>query len=74
MSEQTVTQSTGVQTTKVVINPKVTRALVKLGYKIIDVKPNNNIRNATVHVFAIEGDFMKDMDKIINDRASSRVK
>lgn len=37
-----------------VFNPALARHLLKLRYKIIDIKPNRDIENATVFIFLNE--------------------
>lgn len=53
--------------TRVIINPKIGRALLKLGYEIIDIKPSNTIKFATVFVFKAEGNFEEDKQRLINE-------
>ena len=45
---------------KTVFAPTVARALLKLGYSIIDIKPTKE----TLFVFKVEGNFDKDLYKL----------
>lgn len=49
-----------VGTSKIVHSPKVARKLLKMGYHIIDIKPNKTYKKQSVFVFNIEGNFMQD--------------
>lgn len=42
--------------TKVVFKPSVSKNLLKKGYKIIDIKPRHDNKDATVFVFEIENE------------------
>lgn len=53
--------------TKVVIYPNVARQLVKLGYRIIDLKPKKENRQKTLFVFAVEGSFMTDFAVLMEE-------
>ena len=50
--------------TKTVFAPTVARALLKLGYSIIDIKPNKKAPKETLFVFKVEGNFNKDLYKL----------
>ena len=49
--------------TKIVMYPNVARKLLKMGYRIIDIKPKKEDVKSTLFVFAVEGDFEKDFNK-----------
>lgn len=50
--------------TVIAMSPEVARHLLKLGYKLLDIRPKRENRNETVFVFANEGNIKIDMKKI----------
>ena len=59
--------------TRVIINAKVARALLKLEYKVIDIKPHNQIKYASVFVFEATDGFDIDKDRIINEMKTKTI-
>jgi len=56
-----------------VLNPNVTKRLLKKGYKIKDIEPNKNNHNKTVFVFYVEGDFLEDVIKFKEEIKAERM-
>ncbi len=59
---------------KVIINAKVARGLLKLGYEVADIKPHSQIKYASVFVFLAEGDFEADKQRLIDEMKSKSIK
>lgn len=59
--------------TKVIINAKVARALLKLDYRVVDIKPHNQIKYASVFVFESTEGFEEAKDRIINDMKTKTI-
>lgn len=51
--------------TKIVVYPNIARKLLKLGYKIVDIKPKKENPSCSLFVFAVEGNFEKDFSKLM---------
>lgn len=51
--------------TKVVQFANVARNLVKLGYRIIDLKPKKENHSQSLYIFAVEGNFTSDFDRLM---------
>lgn len=49
---------------KTVFAPTVARSLLKLGYRIIDIKPNKRAPKETLFIFKVEGNFNSDLYKL----------
>lgn len=47
--------------------PNVARKLLKLGYRIVDIKPKKEDVKSTLFVFAVEGNFEKDFNKAMSE-------
>ena len=43
--------------------PNVARKLLKLGYRVVDIKAKKEDARSTLFVFAVEGNFKKDFDR-----------
>lgn len=52
--------------------PSLTRKLLHMGHKIIDVKPNHEDRERTVHIFEITDTLDKDLQDLIAENKSNR--
>ncbi|WP_297419631.1 hypothetical protein [Clostridium sp.] len=46
---------------KLVFKPEIARKLIRMGYRIVDIKPNKQIKNMSVFIFAIEGNLKEDL-------------
>lgn len=57
---------------KVIIKSWVAKKLVRLGYQIIDLKPDKNDVKRTVFVFEGTDKFQKDLEKILFDEKVKR--
>jgi hypothetical protein len=55
-----------------VFSAGITRKLLRNGYRIKDVEPNENNYEKTVFVFHVEGDFMKDIEKFKEEIKAQR--
>lgn len=55
-----------------VFNPALARHLLKLRYKIIDIKPNRDIENATVFIFLNEDGLFEIIKNYNADKKSIR--
>ena len=53
--------------TKVVLYPNVARKLLKLGYRIVDLKPKKENRSSSLFVFEVIGNFEKDFDRLMKE-------
>lgn len=51
--------------TKIVMYPNVARKLLKLGYRVVDIKAKKEDARSTLFVFAVEGNFKKDFDRLM---------
>lgn len=52
--------------------PSLTRKLLRMGYKIIDVKPNHANSKKTVHIFEYTDQLDKDLEKLIAQAQEKR--
>lgn len=41
------------------------RKLLRMGYTIIDIKPDKNNANKTLFIFKVEDNFLDDMKKVV---------
>ena len=53
--------------TKIVMYPNVARKLLKLGYKIVDIKPKKEDARSSLFVFAVEGNFKRDFNVLMRE-------
>ena len=60
-----------VEQTKVVLYPNIARKLLKMGYRIIDLKPKKENAKGTLFVFAVEGNFTKDFSDLMAEMQTS---
>ena len=51
--------------TKTVMYPNVARKLLKMGYRIIDIKPKKEDAKSSLFIFAVEGEFKKDFNNLM---------
>lgn len=51
---------------KKIFSLRIATELMKKGYQIIDYKPNLNNPRLKVFIFKVEGNFKKDLNKLIN--------
>lgn len=54
--------------TKVVTDPRIARKLIGNKYEIVDIKPKKNFPKETVFVFKVTGNFMSELEKLIEER------
>ncbi len=59
---------------RLVFNSGVTRALLKAGCQIIDVKPDRNNTEKTVFVFKNDEHFQKEFERINKEIAEAKAK
>lgn len=52
--------------------PSLARKLLRMGHKIIDVKPNHEDRERTVHIFKITGTLDEDLQTLIAEIKDNR--
>ena len=45
--------------------PNVARKLLKMGYKVIDIKPKKENPSCSLFIFAVEGNFERDFNKLM---------
>ena len=55
-----------------VFNTGITRRLLRKGYRIKDIEPNENNYSKTVFVFHVEGNFMKDIEQFKEEFKAQR--
>lgn len=53
---------------KIIIKPSLARRLIKLGHKLVDIKPNKYNRESSVFVFLNTFDFIKDLEGLIKKK------
>ena len=59
---------------KLVFSPQITRHLLKMGNKIIDIKADKNDSKRTVFVFQKDKKFEQDFNTVLNDIADEKRK
>jgi len=52
---------------KLVFRPQDARKLVKMGYRIIDIKPSKKVLNASVYAFEVVDGFLEAFDEIMRE-------
>lgn len=53
---------------KVVSEPTIARKLIKMGYKVVDIKPKKKFPRETVFVFEIVDGFMDQLNKYLEEK------
>ena len=46
---------------KLVFKPQIARKLIRMEYRIVDIKPNRENKDMSVFIFAIEGNLKEDL-------------
>lgn len=59
-----------IKETKVVAYPNVARKLLKMGYRIIDLKPKKENPKSSLFVFAVEGNFTNDFSELMAEMSN----
>ena len=57
---------------KLVFSPLITRRLLKMGNRIIDIKADKNDQKRTVFVFRKDDKFESDFNTVLNDIADEK--
>lgn len=59
---------------KTIIYPSIARGLLKMGYKLVDIRPKKENLEATMFVFEVWNyrKFRQDMQKVIHDLKAKR--
>lgn len=50
---------------KVIANPRIARQLLHRGHKLTDIKPDKFVENASLFIFEVSADFLKDLAFIV---------
>lgn len=56
----------------VVINPKYAKELLRLGYHIVDIKPDRTDKRRSVFIFKDEGAIHEDLQDIISKESKEK--
>lgn len=57
---------------KIIRNPALVNQLLECGHQIISIKPNRDIKNASVFVFRRDEKFDRDLDRIMREYTDSK--
>lgn len=58
--------------TKEIFSPRMARKLIAAGYKIVDIRPNDENRDKTVFIFESDDEFYAEFDKIKKSRTERK--
>lgn len=61
------------KTSKLIFKSYIARRLIKMGNKVIDIKPDRENAQRTIFVFQIDDKFNRDFDTVINELADERI-
>lgn len=57
---------------KIIRNPALVNQLLECGHQIISIKPNREIKNASVFVFRRDEKFERDLDRIMREYSEAK--
>lgn len=58
---------------KLIFKSYIARRLIKMGNKVIDIKPDRENAQRTIFVFNVDDKFNRDFDTVINELADERI-
>lgn len=61
------------KTSKLIFKTYIARRLIKMGNKVIDIKPDRENAQRTIFVFQVDEKFDRDFDTVINELADERI-